>query len=149
MFEFLLLSFYLLNEGYEIEEHPKLLFKIDAPEYISEGIFKDATRAKYGTKPNGAVAWSDRRAYSDNLSFIKRNNEIMKKNLIYAILVIGLIAGSNMACNAKRKTMQRMVFLFVRVASAKRTFSDLRSKLSALIADKGKLLRTHSVRRAP
>lgn len=30
----------------------------------------------------------------------------MKKNLIYAILVIGLIAGSNMACNAKRKTMQ-------------------------------------------
>lgn len=76
VFEFLLLSFYLLNEGYEIEEHPKLLFKIDAPEYISEGIFKDATRAKYGTKPNGAVAWSDRRAYSDNLSFIKRNNEI-------------------------------------------------------------------------
>jgi len=40
VFEFLLLSFYLLNERYEIEEHPKLLFKIDAPEYISEGILR-------------------------------------------------------------------------------------------------------------
>ena len=59
VFEFLLLSFYLLNKRYEIEEHPKLLFKIDTSEYISEGIFKGATRAKYGTKPNGAVVWAN------------------------------------------------------------------------------------------
>jgi len=75
-FEFLILSFYLLNEGYMIQEHPNLLFKIDTPASISEGIFKDATRIKYGTKPNGAVAWADRRRYSNSLAFIKKNNSI-------------------------------------------------------------------------
>ena len=76
IFEFIIMSFYLLNEGYVIEEHPKLLFKIAAPSYISEGILKEATRTKIGTKSNGAVAWADRRMYSNSLNFIKKNNEI-------------------------------------------------------------------------
>ena len=76
VFEFMLMSFYLLNEGYVIEEHPNLLFKIAPPSYISEGILKETTRSKIGTKPNGAVAWSDRRTYSNSLTFTKKNNEI-------------------------------------------------------------------------
>jgi len=74
--EFILLSFYLLNNGYEIKEHPTLLLKIEPLEYVSDLLFKNATRTKYGTKPNGDIVWADRRAYSDSLSFIKKNDDI-------------------------------------------------------------------------
>lgn len=74
--EFLLLSFYLINEGYEIEEHPTLLLKILPLDVVSEKTLKDSTRTKIGTKNNGAVAWGSRRDYSDSLTFVKKNTTI-------------------------------------------------------------------------
>lgn len=75
-FMFLAISFYLLNEGYIVKEFPSLLKKIEKSFSISNGILKSATRNKYGTDSRGAVTWSSRRAYIDELNLEKNTNEL-------------------------------------------------------------------------
>lgn len=76
LFEFLIISFYLYNEGYRILEQPDMLYKIDGGSELSDGILKNATRSKFGLDRKGAVSWASRRAYSDSLTFKKQFNSI-------------------------------------------------------------------------
>ena len=92
---FYLTSFYLFNEGYIIKEHPKLLKNINEPLLISNKVLRKATADKYGYNGSGGgVAWEDRRRYIDELSFIKKNKNII--NISENIQdIINKVSGSN------------------------------------------------------
>lgn len=76
---FYIISYYLYNNGYVIDQYPRLLKEIDGPNDLSNGILKTDTRAKYGANGSmNGVAWTDRTQYIESLTFSKNfDNEIL------------------------------------------------------------------------
>lgn len=67
--KFVLYSFWLYNNGYNIEGHPNLLRRIKHPRQISDGELYNATESKFGRDERGRVTWSNRRKYINDLEF--------------------------------------------------------------------------------
>lgn len=67
--KFVLYSFWLYNNGYNIEGHSNLLSRIKHPRQISDGEFYNATESKFGRDERGSVNWSSRRKYINELEF--------------------------------------------------------------------------------
>ena len=108
-FVFLAMSFYLLNEGYVVKQFPDLLKKIENSFSISDGILKSATRSKDGTDGSGAVTWSSRRAFIDELKLEKTNNELLLESDLEKIvqeISIRNVKFTEMSSNEKLQTIR-------------------------------------------
>lgn len=75
--EFILLSFWLYENGFIVENHPRILEKIKTREAVSNGEMYKATRRKIGINAVGAVTWKSRRDYIDDLIIKQEDNSAL------------------------------------------------------------------------
>lgn len=72
--EFILLSFWLYEKGFVVENHPRILEKFNTREAISNGEMFMAAKKKFGVNSLGAVTWKSRREYIDELIIKREDN---------------------------------------------------------------------------
>jgi len=75
--EFKLLSFWLYKNGFGVEDHPNILEKIISRGETSNGELYNATKRKFGATPTGAVTWSNRRKYIDELKIERVDKSVV------------------------------------------------------------------------
>jgi len=87
--EFILLSFWLYENGFVVDNHPRILEKFNTREAISSGEMYNKTKKVFGVNSSGAVTWKSRREYIDGL-IIKRedNSAIVIEQSLNSIMTL-------------------------------------------------------------